>query len=129
MSYNKVILMGNLTRDPETRYTQKEQAVVKTSLAINRRYKKGDEWVDAVDFVDVTLFGKRGEAFAKYHTKGDTAFVEGELRLDQWESDQGEKRSKLYVVVNTWEFTGARSDKGSPRTERKPANPYGDFPE
>jgi single-strand DNA-binding protein len=107
-SYNKVILMGNLTRKPEVRYTQGGMPICKLGLAVNRRFKdQSGEWKEEATFVDVTFFGKRGEAFAKYHDKGRPAFIEGELRLDQWDDKQsGEKRSKLYVVGNDWQFVG-----------------------
>ena len=107
-NYNKVILMGNLTRDPELRYTPSNMAICKFGLAVNRRFKdQSGEWKEEATFVDVTFFGKRGEAFAKYHDKGRPAFIDGELRLDQWEDKQsGEKRSKLYVVGNDWQFVG-----------------------
>jgi single-strand DNA-binding protein len=109
-SFNRVILMGNLTRDPEVRFTNTGMAVCKVGLAVNRRFKDSqtDQWREEPTFVDVTIFGKRGEAFAKFHTKGKPAFVEGELRLDTWEDKNGGgKRSKLYVVGNNWEFVGA----------------------
>ena len=106
--YNKVILMGNLTRDPEVRFTQGGTAIVKFGLAVNRRYQdQAGEWKEEVTFVDITIFGKRGEAFAKFHGKGKPAFIEGELRFDTWDDKQtGQKRSKLYVVGNNWEFVG-----------------------
>ena len=108
-SYNKVILMGNLTRKPEVRFTPGGMAICKVGLAVNRRFKdQSGNWKEEPTFVDVTIFGKRGEAFAKYHDKGKPAFIEGELRLDQWEDKQsGEKRSKLHVVGNEWQFVGA----------------------
>ena len=110
-SYNKVILMGNLTRKPEVRFTSSGMAICKCGLAVNRRYKdQAGEWKEEVTFVDVTIFGKRGEAFAKYHDKGRTAFIEGELRLDTWDDKQtGQKRQKLYVVGNDWQFVGSPS--------------------
>lgn len=114
-SYNKVILMGNLTRDPELRYTQGNMAICKVGLAVNRRYKDGQtgEWKEEPTFVDMTIFGKRGEAFQRFHKKGQTAFVEGHLRLDQWDDKtSGQKRSKLYVVVDDWQFTDSRSGAG-----------------
>jgi single-strand DNA-binding protein len=108
-SFNKVILMGNLTRDPELRYTSANMAICKFGLAVNRRFKDGQtgEWREEPTFVDVTFFGRRGEAFAKYHTKGRTAFIEGSLRYDTWEDQGGQKRSKLYVVGDDWQFVGA----------------------
>ena len=103
-SFNKVILMGNLTRDPELKYTQSNMAICKIGVAVNRRFKDGQtgEWREEPTFVDVTIFGKRGEAFEKYHRKGQSCFLEGELRLDSWEDkNTGQKRSKLYVVAET----------------------------
>lgn len=116
-SYNKVILMGNLTRKPEVRYTQTGTAIVKFGLAVNRRFKdQSGEWREEATFVDITFFGKRGEAFAKYHDKGKTAFIEGSLRLDQWDDKQsGEKRSKLYVVGDDWQFVGSGPGGGGAR--------------
>ncbi len=114
-SFNKVILMGNLTRDPEIRYTQSQMAICKVGLAVNRRFKDSQtqEWREEPTFVDVTIFGKRGEAFEKYHRKGASAFVEGELRYDTWEDKtSGQKRSKLYVVADNWEFVGGGRDGG-----------------
>ncbi len=124
-SYNKVILMGNLTRKPEVRYTQGGMAICKLGLAVNRRFKdQSGNWKEEPTFVDITFFGKRGEAFAKYHDKGRPAFVEGELRLDQWEDKQsGEKRSKLHVVGNDWQFVGA----GAPGA-REPSSEWQEAP-
>ena len=114
-SFNRVILMGNLTRDPEVRFTNSGQAICKVGLAVNRRFKDSqtDQWKEEPTFVDVTIWGKRGEAFAKFHTKGKPAFVEGELRLDTWEDKNGGgKRSKLYVVADNWEFVGGGREGG-----------------
>ena len=112
MSYNKVILMGNLTRKPEVRFLPNGTAVCQFGLAVNRRYKDAQgEMKDEATFVDVTFFGKRGEAFAKFHDKGKVAFIEGSLRLDQWDDKQtGEKRSKLYVVGDDWQFVGGKGE-------------------
>jgi single-strand DNA-binding protein len=115
-SYNKVILMGNLTRDPELRYTANQTAICKFGLAVNRRFKDGQtgEWKEEPTFIDVTIFGARAEPFARYHTKGKPAFIEGSLRLDTWDDKNGGgKRSKLYVVADTWEFVGGgRGEQG-----------------
>ena len=114
-SYNKVILMGNLTRDPELRYTPNNMAICKIGLAVNRRFKDGQtgEWKEEPTFVDVTIFGARGEAFQRFHTKGKPAFIEGSLRLDTWDDKNGGgKRSKLYVVADNWEFVGAGGGPG-----------------
>ncbi len=114
-SFNKVILMGNLTRDPELRFTGNNMAVCKFGLAVNRRFKDGatGEWKEEPTFVDVTIFGARAEPFAKYHKKGKPAFIEGSLRLDSWEDKNGGgKRSKLFVVADTWEFVGGGREEG-----------------
>lgn len=113
-SFNKVILMGNLTRDPELRYTPSGTAVCNVGLAVNRRYQdQSGEWKDEATFIDVTIWGKRGEAFSKFHSKGKQAFLEGSLRLDTWEDKQtGAKRSKLYVVADNWEFVGGGKEGG-----------------
>ena len=115
-SYNKVILMGNLTRDPELRFTANNMAICKFGLAVNRRFKDGTsgEWKEEPTFVDITIFGARAEPFAKYHTKGKPAFIEGSLRFDTWEDKNGGgKRSKLYVVADNWEFVGSGGGGGS----------------
>jgi single-strand DNA-binding protein len=134
-SYNKVILMGNLTRDPELRFTQNNVAICKIGLAVNRRFKDGQtgEWREEPTFVDVTIFGKRGEAFAKFHTKGKPAFIEGSLRLDNWQDKDGNKRSKLYVVGDEWQFVGAgggRSESyaGADEPSREPASAGAEVP-
>ena len=115
-SYNKVILMGNLTRDPQLTYTPSNMPICKFGLAVNRRFKdsQSGEWKEEPTFVDITIFGARAEPFARYHTKGKPAFIEGTLRLDTWEDKNGGgKRSKLYVVADTWEFVGS-SREGRP---------------
>lgn len=106
---NVVVLYGNLTRDPETRTSTNGTVIVKFGLAINRRVKEGTAWKDEATFVDVTMFGKRGEAFAKNHKKGRPALIRGELRLDTWDDKNGGgKRSKLYVVAEDWHFAGPK---------------------
>ena len=131
-SFNKVIVMGHLTRDPEVRFTQGGVAVCNVGLAVNERFKGQDgEWQDRATFIDVTIFGKRGEAFAKFHKKGKPAFIEGKLRLDQWEDKQsGQKRSKLFVVGDNWEFVGGDGDaapKDDPDPWVAPAPTQSDF--
>ena len=113
-NFNKVILMGNLTRDPEVRYASSGTAIVKFAVAVNRRYQDSDgNWQEEPTFVDITMFGKRGEAFSRFHSKGKPAFIEGHLRLDTWEDKNGGgKRSKLYVVGDNWEFVGSGKDGG-----------------
>lgn len=127
-SFNRVILMGNLTRDPELRFTKTNMAICNFSLAVNRKFKDGQsgEWKEEPTFIDVTIFGTRAEPFAKYHTKGKPAFIEGTLRMDTWEDKNGGgKRSKLFVVADTWEFVGggARAEGGGGGYERGGASP------
>ena len=130
-SFNRVILMGNLTRDPEVRFTSSGMAVCNIGMAVNRRVKdqQTEQWREEPTFVDVTIFGKRGEAFAKFHSKGKAAFVEGELRYDTWEDKNGGgKRSKLYVVGNTWEFVGSGRDGGGSGGGGNDGGGYGEQP-
>ena len=112
-SFNRVILMGNLTRDPEVRFTQGGMGICTFSLAVNERFKGSDgEYQDRATFVEVTMFGKRGEAFGKFHRKGAAAFIEGKLRLDQWDDKEtGAKRSKLFVVADSFEFVNGADKK------------------
>lgn len=109
-NYNRVILMGNLTRDPELRYTPSGQAVADFRMAINRRVKTPDgENRDSVTFVDVTAWGRQAETINEYFTKGRTIFVEGRLQLDEWTSQDGQRRSKLRVVLENFQFIGPRA--------------------
>ncbi|MBQ6705159.1 MAG: single-stranded DNA-binding protein [Opitutales bacterium] len=111
-SYNKVILVGNLTRDPELRSLPSGMSVARISLAVNRRYTgKDGENKEEVTYVDVDVFGKQAETIAKYCAKGRPLLVEGRLRLDQWDDKTtGEKRSRLGVVLENFTFIGSRGD-------------------
>jgi single-strand DNA-binding protein len=115
-SFNKVILVGNLTRDPELRYTPKGTAVAKIGLAVNRVWttETGEKKED-VTFVDVDAFGRTAENVAQYMRKGSPMLVEGRLKLDQWDDKQtGQKRSKLGVVAESVQFLGSpRSAEGT----------------
>jgi len=117
-SFNKVILMGNLTRDPEMRYTPKGTAVARLGLAVNRRYTtESGEAKEEVTFVDVDAWGKQAEVIAQYCRKGSSLLVEGRLRLDQWDDKAtGQKRSKLGVVLEGFQFVGARREDGGAGT-------------
>jgi single-strand DNA-binding protein len=109
---NVVILKGNLARDPEVRSTGGGISVCNGSIALNRRVKKGEQWTDEVTFVDFTVWGTRGDAFAKHHHKGSAALLHGRLQADSWEDkNTGEKRWKLKVVVEDWEFCGGKQEK------------------
>src|ERR1051326_6815029 len=105
-NFNKVILAGNLTRDPELRYTPKGTAVVKLGLAINRTWKnETGETKEEVTFVDVDAFSRQAEVIAQYLKKGRPILVEGRLRLDQWDDKQtGQKKSRLGVVLESFQF-------------------------
>ena len=110
-SFNKVILMGRLTRDPETRVTASGLTICKLGLACSRAYATKDgERKEETTFIDVDAFGKQAEVITKYMRKGRPLMVEGRLKLDQWESNDGQKRSKLGVVLETFQFLGNRED-------------------
>jgi len=127
-SFNKVMLMGNLTRDPELRYTSNGSAVTSFGLAVNRKFKQGDEWKDDVCFVDITVWGKQGENCAEYLSKGRPAFIEGFLKFSTWESD-GQKRNKLEVVASTVQFLGSRGgSSGEASGEQAPTSGEDDVP-
>lgn len=113
-SFNKVILLGNLTRDPELRTTSSGLAICKIGLAVNRRYtdKDGNQ-KEEVTYVDIDSFGKQAEVMNQYLAKGRAVFIEGRLRLEQWENQQGEKRSKMSVVCENFQFVGSREGGGS----------------
>ncbi|MDF7807833.1 single-stranded DNA-binding protein [Pontiellaceae bacterium B12219] len=107
-SYNRVLLMGNLTRNPEIRYTPTGTAVADLGLAINENFKnKAGETVEQTCFVDVVVWGRQAETSAEFLQKGSPVFVEGRLQLDQWENQQGEKRSKLRVRADRVQFLGS----------------------
>lgn len=112
-SYNRVILVGNLTRDIELRYTPGGMAVTDAGLAVNDRRKTANgEWVDETTFVDVTLWGRTAEVASEYLSKGSPILVEGRLKLDTWEAD-GQKKSKLRVVCDRMQMLSGRDGGGS----------------
>lgn len=114
-SFNKVILVGNLTRDPEVRYTTGGTAVAEIGLAVNRSWtdRSSNERKEETTFIDVTLWGRTAEVAGEYLSKGRPVLIEGRLQLDQWEDrESGQKRSKLKVVGETLQLLGGRSDGG-----------------
>jgi single-strand DNA-binding protein len=124
-NYNKVILVGNLTRDPELRFTPKGVAIAKIGLAINRSWRDANsgEMKEEVTFVDVDAFGKQAETLGNYMKKGRPIMIEGRLRLDTWEDKQtNQKRSKLGVVMESFQFLdfkgGEEGGSGAPRPAR-----------
>ena len=113
-SYNRVVLLGNCTRDPEVKYTPKGSAVADIGLAVNRTYTTdGGEKREEVTFVDVTMWGRQAEIAGEYLKKGRPLFVEGRLQLDTWDDKQtGQKRSKLRVVCENFQMLGSRDGGG-----------------
>src|SRR5712671_3349469 len=135
-SFNKVILLGNLTRDPEVRYTPKGTAVTDLGLAVNRTYTADNgEKREEVTFVDVTFWGRTAEVAGEYLKKGRPVFVEGRLQLDSWDDKtSGQKRTKLKVIGENMQMLGAPRGGGSgggdeeggpsaPRSSSRPAPP------
>lgn len=119
-SYNRVILVGNLTRDIELRYIPSGQAVSDVTVAVNDRRKTASgDWVEEPTFVDVTLWGRNAEVASEYLGKGSPVLIEGRLKLDRWETD-GQKRSKLRVICEKMQMLGGRSssDGGSRSGQR-----------
>jgi single-strand DNA-binding protein len=139
-SFNKVILMGNLTRDPELRYTPKGTAVAKLGLAVNRVWKsETGETKEEVTFVDVDAFGRSAETIAQYCKKGRPILIEGRLRQDTWDDKQtGQKRTKLGIVLESFQFIGtgnreggapaAGFDEAAPRRAPAPPRPAAPAP-
>ena len=111
-SFNRVILLGNLTRDVEVRYLQSGTAVADVGLAVNDRRKgQNGEWIEETTFVDVTLWGRTAEVAGEYLSKGSPILVEGRLKYDTWEKD-GQKRSKLSVVCERMQMVGSKGGGG-----------------
>ena len=124
-NYNKVVLIGNLTRDPQLSYTPNQTAVVDFGLAVNRNWTpKGGEKRTETCFIDCRMFGKRAEVINQYLCKGDPLFVEGRLTFDSWQAQDGTKRSKHRVTVENFEFLGdAKKGTGEGPPKRPPAEP------
>jgi single-strand DNA-binding protein len=124
-SFNKVILVGNLTRDPELRYTPKGMAIAKIGLAVNRNWtSESGEKKEEVTFVDVDIFGRTAENVAQYMRKGRPILIEGRLRLDQWDDKQtGQKRSKLGVVGEVVQFLGSPTGGEGGSAAHRPSAP------
>lgn len=113
MSINRVVISGNLTRDPELRRTQSGMGILGFGVAVNdrRRNPQTGEWEDYANYIDCTVFGARGEALSNILSKGMKVAIEGKLRWSQWERD-GQKRSKLEVIVDEIEFMSSRNGNG-----------------
>jgi single-strand DNA-binding protein len=125
-NFNKVVLLGNLTRDVEVRYTQGGLPIGKFGMAINRKFKSGEEAKESTCFVDLTAFGKQAEVLSEYTGKGSPLFVEGRLEYSTWEAkDGGGKRSKLEVIVENFQFLGGGKGAGDnkPKAQSTSAPP------
>jgi len=133
-SYNRVMLMGNLTRDVEIKPAGQAATVAKFGLAINRKYRtKEGEQREETTFVDCDAFGRTADVMAQYLRKGRPVFIEGRLKLDQWQDQQGNNRSKLKVIVEGFQFIdggqgGDDAGPGRPARDEKPDVLEGDIP-
>lgn len=110
-SYNRVVLMGGLTRDVELRYTPSGTAVTDISLAVSERVKRNDQWTEDVNYFEVTLWGRTAEVAGEYLSKGSPVLIEGRLKQDRWETD-GQKHSKVKVVGERMQMLGTRGGGG-----------------
>lgn len=124
-SFNKVILLGNLTRDPQVKYTPSGTAVAEVGMAVSRSWfdKQANQRKEETTFVDVTLWGRTAEIAGEYLAKGRQVLIEGRLQLDQWDDrETGQKRSKLRVVGENMTMVGPRPDGGSRSSSNSPAS-------
>ena len=125
MNINRAVIAGNLTRDPELRYTPNGTTVCNASVAVNRRVKAGDGWKEEVDFIGLTIWGPRGQAFAEHLKKGRCVYCEGRVSVETYEKD-GKKETKTRVVVEEWQFVGGppqgqATDRPAPAPRPRPA--------
>lgn len=112
-NFNKVLLAGNLTRDPQLSHLPSNTAVAEMGMAVNRKWRsQTGEMKEEVTFVDLRAYGKQAETLNQYMTKGKPILIEGRLKYDQWETKEGQKRSKLYVIVENFQFLGGPSGAG-----------------
>jgi len=114
MSINRVLISGNLTRDPELRQSAGGMSILKMGIAVNDRRKnpQSGEWEDVPNFFDVTMFGTRAESVSRFLSKGSKLAIEGKLRWSQWETPDGDKRSKVEIIADDIEFLSARGEGG-----------------
>lgn len=132
-SFNRVVLVGNLTRDVELRRTPQGTAVTDLGLAVNERVKRNEEWVDEVNFFDVTLWGRTAEVASEYLAKGSSVLIEGRLKYETWSQEDGSKRSKVKVVGEKMQMLGGKGggqggpsgnhSQGSQNSVSEPAQP------
>jgi single-strand DNA-binding protein len=122
-SVNKCILIGNLTRDPQTKQVTSGTLVCEFGIAMNRKYKVGEEDREEVCFLDCAAFGRQGEVIQKYCQKGKSLYIEGRLKWDSWDDKNGGgKRSKVSVVVENFQFLGGKDDGGQKGGEEREQN-------
>lgn len=126
---NRVYLLGNLTRDPELRYTPTGTAVTSFGFAVNRRYRQGEEMREETCFVDVVVFGRQAETVSEYLSKGRQALVEGRLTWRTWEADDGTRRSKHEVVAQNVQFIGPRAPAETAQVEQTAPAPAEEAPQ
>ncbi len=120
-AFNKVLLLGNLTRDPEGRTMPSGTRVVNFTLAVNRKYRTQDnEPKEDPLFIDIEAFGQQAEVLERHVAKGSPLFVEGRLRLEKWKTNTGENRSKISVVLESFQFIGPAPAAEAPKDENKP---------
>lgn len=113
-SINRVVLVGNLTRDPELRTTPNGKSVCTLGLAVNEKYKNdAGEWIEKPNYFDIVVWGGQGESCAQYLSKGRQVAIDGRLSFRSWEAQDGAKRSKVEVIANTVQFLGSRQDAGA----------------
>lgn len=125
--FNKVILMGNLTRDPEIRYAPNGTPVANFGLAVNRRYRQAEEMREDVCFVDIVVFGKQAETCGQYLSKGQGALIEGRLQMRKFETKEGQKVTKHEVVAENVRFLSKRTDHAGDREPREPVEDIGRY--
>ena len=120
--FNKTVLMGNLTRNPELRFSPSGTPIASFGLGINRRWKQGEELKEEVTFIDIVVFGKQAEHCGQYLTKGNSVIVEGRIQQRRWETEDGQKRSKHEVVAQTVTFLpkGTHQPESHPSEDQEP---------
>ncbi|MBN2591609.1 MAG: single-stranded DNA-binding protein [Sedimentisphaerales bacterium] len=128
MFYNKVIMAGNLTRDPQLSYLPSQTSVAEFGLAINRKWTKDGQTYEEVCFIDCIAFGRTGENINKYLTKGRQIFIEGRIKFDTWQAQDGSKRSKHKIIVESFTFLDkGKVEQGTNQQAQQPTEPDDDI--
>lgn len=128
MNINRVVLIGNLTRDPELRTTPSGTSVCSLRIAVNTRRKDGEDWVEKPNYFDVTVWGKQGEACAQYLAKGRPCGIDGRLEWREWEADDGTKRQAVEIVADAVQFLGSRDGDANVSSGGEPRGNDDDIP-